>query len=55
MKKPKENRTEALGLRITPTLRKALDRAAEEDGRTLAGFVEKVLTDRLREMGYLKR
>jgi hypothetical protein len=50
----KETRSIPLGLRITPTLRAALDKAAANDDRTLAAYVERVLTEHLRKKGYLK-
>lgn len=49
----KEKRTAPLGLRLTPTLRRAIEKAASEDSRTLASYVEKVLTDHLRASGHL--
>jgi hypothetical protein len=53
-KTKRETRTAPLGLRITPTLRKALEKAAADDHRTVASYVEKLLTEHLREEGYLK-
>jgi hypothetical protein len=50
----KELKSVPLGLRITPSLKDAIDRAASDDGRPLASFVERVLTDYLRKKGYLK-
>jgi hypothetical protein len=54
MAEKKELKTVPVGLRITPSLKDALDRAAAEDERPLASFVERVLTDYLRKKGYLK-
>jgi hypothetical protein len=49
----KENKTAQVNLRITPTLKAAADRAAEADQRSLTSLIEKLLTDYLRERGYL--
>jgi hypothetical protein len=50
----KETKTVPLGLRITPTLKSALDKAAADDDRPLAAYVERVLADHLRKKGYLR-
>jgi hypothetical protein len=50
----KETRTVPLGLRVTPSLRKALDQAAADDGRTLASYVERVIAEHLRKEAYLR-
>jgi hypothetical protein len=49
-----ETRSAPLGLRITPTLKKALETAAAEDRRPVSSYVEKVLYEHLRKKGYLK-
>jgi hypothetical protein len=49
-----ELRTSALGLRITPTLKAALEQAARDDHRSVAGLVEMVLTQWLNQKGYLE-
>jgi hypothetical protein len=51
----KENRIAPLGLRITPSLRKALEQAAADDRRSIASYVEKVLAEQLKKAGYLKK
>jgi hypothetical protein len=51
----KETRTAPLGLRVTPSLRKALEKAAGDDRRSVASFVEKVVAEWLIENGYLKK
>ena len=48
-----ERRTAPLGLRLFPSLKVALDKAAKEERRPLASYVEIVLTDHLRAKGYL--
>ena len=51
----KETRSAPLGLRITPTLKAALEKAAKDDDRPLASYVERVLSEHLRKKGYLKQ
>jgi hypothetical protein len=34
-----------LGARVEPTLKRALERAAKEEARSLSGLVEKILLD----------
>jgi hypothetical protein len=48
-----ETRSAPLGLRVTPTLKKALEKAASDDHRPLASYVEKLLLEHLRAKGYL--
>ena len=50
----KETKSAPLGLRITPSLKKALDEAAAADGRSLASYAERALAEHLRKKGYLK-
>lgn len=47
-------KTEALNVRIEPSIKKAITKAAKDDRRSTASMVEKILTDWLREKGYLK-
>lgn len=49
----RENKTAQVNLRITPTLKVAADRAAAADQRSLTSLIEKLLTDYLRDRGYL--
>lgn len=51
----KEIRSVPLGLRIKPSLKQALDKAAADDDRPLASYIEKILTDHLRKRGYLSQ
>lgn len=44
----------ALGLRIEEKLKDAMERAAKDDHRSLASLIEKVMSDWLKEKGYLK-
>lgn len=50
-----EKRTAPLGLRVLPSLKEALDKAAQDDRRSVASKAELILTDWLREKGYLER
>jgi hypothetical protein len=47
-------KSESISLRVTPGIKKALERAARADQRTIAVFVEVVLAEWLREKGYLR-
>lgn len=47
-------KTEALSLRVSEDLKKALQKAASDDDRTIAQYVERVLSRHLREAGYLQ-
>lgn len=40
-------------VRLPADLREALERAAQDDGRTSSNYVRKVLSDHLRKRGYL--
>jgi len=42
------------GVRLRPSVRAAAERAAEDDGRTLGGLIEKLLVDHLKANGYLQ-
>ncbi|RYC29095.1 hypothetical protein D3273_25810 [Lichenibacterium minor] len=53
MLEPPERRTAPLGLRLLPSLKAALDKAAKDERRPIASYVEIVLTDHLRAKGYL--
>jgi len=48
-------KTATLNFRVDPELKKAAERAAADDHRSLTAFVEKLLMDHLRERGYLPR
>jgi hypothetical protein len=47
-------RTAAINVHVEPSVKRALQRAAAEDGRSVANFIERLLTEHLRERGYLK-
>ena len=48
-----ERRTAPVGLRLYPSVKAALEAAAAADSRPMASMAEKILTDWLRERGYL--
>ena len=48
-------KTALLNLRVAPELKEAAVRAAEADQRSLTSLIEKLLTDHLREKGFLAK
>lgn len=48
------NQTTPIGVRIDVETKEALARAARDDRRSMASLADKILTDWLREKGYLK-
>jgi hypothetical protein len=42
-------------MRITPSLKQALDQAAKDDQRPLASYVEKIIEEHLKAKGYLPK
>ena len=55
MTKKDELRTMPLGLRVTPSLKSALERAAKDDRRSMASMAELIITDWLENKGYLEK
>lgn len=53
--KSRETRTAPLGLRLFPSLKSALDKAAADDHRPVASYVEKLLAEHLKAKGYLPK
>lgn len=49
------SKTAAIGVRMSPELKVALDKAAKDDMRSVAGYIEKWLTDHLVAKGYLDK
>lgn len=49
------NKTAQVNLRIEPALKEAAEKAAADDHRSLTSLVEKLLSDYLREKGYLPK
>lgn len=47
-------RTASIGIRVEPELKEAIEKAAQDDRRTVAAMIEKVMVEWLREKGYLK-
>jgi hypothetical protein len=48
-------KTASLSFRIDPKIKEAIEKAAKDDRRPVASFVEKVMADWLKEHGYLKK
>lgn len=48
-------KTSAISLRVSDAVKAAAEKAAEDDGRSLASYVERVLTLHLKEKGYLPK
>ena len=48
-----EKRSSMTMVRTKPSLKALATQAAVEDGRTLSSLIEKLLTDHLRDKGYL--
>jgi hypothetical protein len=47
-------KTEALSVRVPPTVKKAVEKAAKDDHRSSASLVEKIVIEWLESHGYLK-
>ena len=43
-------RTAAIGIRVEPGLKAALEKAAKDDGRTIASYIERILIAHLKEI-----
>ena len=50
----KKRRREQAVVRLLPKVKEAAIRAAADEDRSLSGFVEEVLAERLKKTGYLK-
>jgi hypothetical protein len=48
-------RTEQLSVRVDPSIKKAVAKAAKDDRRSTASMVEKILIEWLDEHGYLAK
>jgi hypothetical protein len=55
MSEKDELRTAPLGLRLFPSVKEALTKAAADDSRSVASLVEKILVEWLKAKGYLPR
>lgn len=49
------NKLPSLGIRIPQDTKDALEKAAKDDLRSVSSMVEKIITDWLREKGYLSK
>ncbi|MDB5569587.1 MAG: toxin-antitoxin system HicB family antitoxin [Hyphomicrobiales bacterium] len=50
-----EPKTATVNLRLTPSLKSAAERAADDDSRSLPSLIEKLLKDDLQARGYLEK
>lgn len=48
-------KTAAISVRVSDAVKAAAEKAAAEDNRTLASYVEKLLTEHLKAKGYLPK
>lgn len=53
MSADREKRSAPLGLRVLPSLKDALEKAAKDERRSVAAMAELILTDWLKERDYL--
>lgn len=51
----RETRSAPIGLRVYPSLKVALERAAKDDNRSTASMAEIILADYLKDKGYLPK
>ncbi len=51
IEKPRRRREQTM-IRLLPRVKRAAHEAAEAEGRSLSGYVEAVLIERLKEKGY---
>ncbi len=47
-------RSASIGIRVEPDLKAAVEKAAKDDGRTVAQWIERLMTSELRDKGYLR-
>lgn len=55
MAKERETRNAPLGLRVYPSLKAALEKSAKDDNRSVASMAEIILTEYLKDKGYLPK
>jgi len=48
-------KTSAISVRVTDQVKEAVEKAAADDSRPVASFVEKLLVDTLKAKGYLPK
>jgi predicted HicB family RNase H-like nuclease len=51
----KENKTISLTVRVTPSVKKLVERLAEEDGRSVAGYIERLIVNAATDQRPLER
>jgi predicted DNA-binding protein len=49
------SKTSAISVRVTDETKQAVEKAAQQDGRTVASYVERLLTKHLQEQGFLEK
>ena len=54
IKKAKERKIAPIAIRITPSIKDAISKAAEDESRSLSAMVQILLEEALKERGYLK-
>lgn len=47
-------KSESIAVRVTPTVKKAVEKAARAQQQTIAGFIEDILVNHLGKEGYLR-
>jgi hypothetical protein len=50
----KETRSSPIGIRVTPSVKEAAEKAAAADHRSLASLIELLLIEHLKAKGFLK-
>jgi hypothetical protein len=53
MSNKNETRSAPIGIRVTPAVKAAAEKAADADHRSLASLIEKLLIEHLKAKGYL--
>ena len=48
-------KTSAISVRVSDEVKAAAEKAAADDSRSVASYVEKLLAEHLRKQGYLKK
>lgn len=48
-------KTSALSVRVPDDIKKAVEKAAADDGRSVASYVERVITAHLQDAGYISK
>jgi predicted HicB family RNase H-like nuclease len=48
-------KSSAISVRVTEETKQAVEKAAEEDGRSVASYVDRLITAHLKDKGYLDK